>query len=211
MLHTQNTFLTSSEEELPMLSAVYDGPLRYFTGHPLQPISEGEGFQLNTACGICRFAVNDRTVYSASSFSPEDRVHILARKRKNEVDFETFAVCSTGDYMVFHRFRDLGTRLKAIRIYATMTEEQHRVILQQMEKQQGSSECAGTFHVTSIAHQKLKFDLCANSFSPEDRLYIRNLFLENSNKNKNDMKLSYHMNIDPCPPPLPAVSVQALV
>lgn len=211
MLHTQNTFLTSSEEDLPMLSAVYDGPLRYFTGHPIQPISEGEGFQLNTTCGTCRFSVNDRTVYSALRFSPEDRVHVLARKRKNEFDFETFAVCSTKDYMVFHQFRDLSTKLKAIRVYATMTEEQHRVILQQMEKQQDSKEFTGTSRVTSIAHKKLKFDLCANSFSPEDRLYIRNLFLENSNKNKNDMKLSYYLNIDPCPAPLPVVPSQTLV
>lgn len=211
MMHTKNTFLTSSEEELAMLSAVYDGPLRSFSGHPVQPFSEGERFALKTICGTYSFYVNDRTVYSASSFSPKARVHVLARRRKGDLDWETFAVCSTEDYMLFQQFHDLGARLNAIRVYATMSQEQCDVILRQLEHQQGSADCAGISRVTSMAQKKLKFDLCANSFPPEERLYIRNLFLENSSKNKNDMKLSYHLNIDPCPAPLPVVSPQTLV
>ncbi|MBQ1236852.1 MAG: hypothetical protein IIX70_00995, partial [Oscillospiraceae bacterium] len=160
---------------------------------------------------IYHFSVTENTIYSADQFTEKNRLHILCKKRKGQSDFEAMAVCSTEDFEVFRRFRDLNVKLKAIRVYASMTGEQQKEILRQMSKKHPEEGLSETSRITSIDHKKLKFDLCAGSFSPEDRRHIRNLFLENSDKNKNDIKLSYLLGIDPCPPPLPAVSVSSLV
>ena len=212
MICSDHTFLTSAEDEFPAFSAAYDGPLRYFTGHPVQSFSEGESFQLKMVRNaVHHFSANEKTIYSSYHFSEKDRIHVLARKRKNETAFEAMAVCSTEDFEVFRRFRDLGVKLRAIRVYATMTDSQRKAVLRQMAENHPEEGSLETSRVTSMAHKKLKFDLCAGSFSPQDRRHIRNLFLESSNKNKNDLKLSYLLNIDPCPVPLSTVSVESLV
>ena len=204
MIPSENTFLTTAEDDFPMRSSSFEGPLRYFTGYPVHAFTEGQNFHLKSNLGVLRISTGTTTVYSACQFTPKDSLHILAKKRQDSDVFLAMAVCTTEDFTVFENFRDLNVKLRAIRVYATMTDKQREELLRQMQTKYPDEGPADTSRVISLAHKKLKFDLCADSFSPRDRRHIRNLFLENSNKNKNDIKLSYLLNIDPCPPYLPS-------
>ena len=211
MISSENTFLTTAEDDFPMRSSSFEGPLRYFTGHPVHAFAEGQNFHLRSNLGLLRFSTGTTTVYSARQFTSKDSLHILARKRQDCDAFLAMAICSAEDFKVFEKFHDLDVKLRAIRVYATMTDKQREELLRQMKVKYPDEGPADTSRVISLAHKKLKFDLCADSFSPRDRRHIRNLFLESSNKNKNDIKLSYLLNIDPCPPPLPSLPEETFI
>jgi len=64
MISSENTFLTSAEDDFQMRSSSFEGPLRYFSGSPLHDFAEGQNFHLRSNLGLLRISTGTTTVYS---------------------------------------------------------------------------------------------------------------------------------------------------
>ncbi len=177
-----------------------EGKIKHFHGTLLNGDKEfSEASQIKLQCDneVFEIALNLETISPSTVFKNAQHIHVLVKQISGNLLAK--AVCPDEFYEMFAFIRDHKEKLAVMKRFLNLSKAQQLNIAKQLTgKIYPSFDREGIAYFKGREELQLKYDICKNTFTPQQQREIESLFSQRvglGSKDKLMQKLEYVLNI----------------